>query len=484
MNRTSFASVRCTFARPLGGLVLALAAAIGLSACGDDAAVASVSGTAAVGQPLANASVSMQCVIGEALTTTTSASGGFSLSLTGGQQFPCFVTVTGGTPAVTLHSVAQAEGYVNVTPLTDLAIAAAAGSSPAAWFAANRATLATALPTLVARLPAGQAAVTATLAASGYTVPTGNLFTTRFTPADGDAFDDLLEAIKTSLADAGRSYESLVSSVAASGTATTVIPFTDVITSAEVAAMPQLNSATLSIADGVLAMRTAASGPAAVGAYVGSGTGNKAVLQLPGLEGMKLKDLREVSVELKPVTPFDLPNPYVSLNLMVDLHCDRTPLAANATLADVRARHRVITFDSYYRFINDEPTFFSNAQFSAMTFTPATGGWRISAGAVAGNDTGVEEVDHGSQFTLQGFDYATYPDACIVSGISGDGGLFRDKTADPACDTADALADSAPATCGKAHAGAFLFLGSSGNLLAGDWQIRKVRVNERTFTFR
>ncbi len=474
-----------TLARPAACLALILSVGLGLSACGgDDPPTATVNGTAAVGQPLANASVSMQCVVGEALTTTTSASGAWSLALNGGQQFPCFVTVTGGTPAVTLHSIAQAQGPVNVTPLTDLIVAAAAGSTPAAWFAANKATLATALPLLAARLPAGQAAVSASLAGSGYTVPPGDLLTVGFSPTDGDPLDDLLEALKTSLATSGQSYESLVALVASQGTATLVIPYTDVLVAADVAAMPQLNSATLSIADGVLSMRTAAAGPSAIGAYVGSGAGNKAVLQLPGLAGMKLKDLREVSVELKPLTPFDLPNPYVSLNLMVDLHCDRAPLPANATLADARARHRLLTFDAYYRFIQDQPTFFSNAQFSAMTFTPATGGWRISAGAVAGNDTGVEEVDHGSQFTLEGFDYATYPDACIVDGVSGDGGLFRDKAADPACDTGASLADTAPATCGKAHAGAFLFLGSSGNTTAGDWQIRKVRVNDRSFTFR
>lgn len=467
-------------------LIAAVALAGGLTACNDDSPpVASFSGTAAVGVPLASASVSAQCAVGEALTTTTGASGSYSISLSGGQTFPCFVTVTGGSPGVTLHAVAQAEGNVNVTPLTELIIAAATGMDPTAWYTANKGTLAASLAALAGKLPAAQTALVATLKASGYTVPAGNLNSVSFAAVDGDAYDDLLEALKVSLANAGKTFAELVTVIASSGTGTTTLPFTDEITVAEVAAMPQLNSSTLSISGGVLKMKTnVATGTP--GAYVGGGSGNKAVLQLPGFNGMKLKDFKDMAIELKALSPEPVGSdgkPYVSVNIMIELDCTAAPLSSTATVAEVQARRRLLTFDPFYKFIQEEPNAITSTEFKTITFTPATGGWRISAGAVAGNDTGVEEVEHGTQYNLTTFNHAAYPNACIVDGISADNGMFRD-TSKAECNTGTFLAPTAPGSCGKAHTGVFLFLGSSGNSQLGDWDVKRVRLNDRTFTFK
>ena len=371
--------------------------------------------------------------------------------------------------------------------MTDLTIAAASRLSPAAWFAANKATLATALPALIAKLAAAQTALVSNFTNSGYTVPAGDLMTVLFSPVNGDMYDDLLEALRISLADAGISYPDFVAFIAANGNEPATIPFTRVITAAEVASMPQLNSATVTVVDGVAQMKSNATGANAVGAYVGGGTGNKAVLQLTGLAGMKLIDFEEMSIEIKALTSQGGSNPYVSVNIMIDLDCTQPPMASTATVAEARIRHRLLTFDTFYKYIQAEPGSISSTEFSTLNITPATGGWRISQGAVNDRDTGViEQGNEGGNYTdetLTDFYHAVYPNACIVDGISADGGMFRDKTADPACDTNAGLAGTAPAVCGKPHTGVFLFLGSSGNFSDGDWQVRKVTFNDRTFSF-
>ncbi len=201
-----------------------------LAACGDDddpvaasPVTATVSGTAAVGAPLASAAVTVQCATGTAVNTTTTAAGAYTVSLTG-QALPCLVTVTSGTPPVTLRSMAQASGTVNVTPLTDLIVTAAAGTSSTAWFEANKGTLGTSLAALAAKLPDAKAAIRASLTAAGYTVPAGDFLTAVFEPKAGDSQDDLLEALAAGLEKDGISYEQLVTQVAQSGTNPADIP--------------------------------------------------------------------------------------------------------------------------------------------------------------------------------------------------------------------------------------------------------------------
>jgi|GEM_PF-1432335 hypothetical protein len=137
-------------------VALAVAAAGLLIGCGGgggggtaSVAAPTLSGLAATGAGIANAAVTAKCATGAPLTGTTDANGSFNLVL-GGRTLPCMLQVTGGTPAVTLHSFAQAAGRVNITPVTDLIVAKALGADPGPAFASyapsNGMTIETGLP--------------------------------------------------------------------------------------------------------------------------------------------------------------------------------------------------------------------------------------------------------------------------------------------------------------------------------------------------
>jgi hypothetical protein len=437
-----------------------------------------LSGTAAVGAPVEGGSISVQCAGGAALATTTSASGAWLVEISG-QLFPCVVSVTGGTiGTLTLHSLATASGRANVTPLTDLIVAGAVGGSPAQWLTDNGGNLATALAQAVAQLPAATASVTASLAASGFTLPAGDAFTASFQPATGDVYDDLLEAISGALATSGLTYQTLVTTVAAAGTGTLVIPVSDAMTNSQVAAMPQLNSATLAVnSDAVLEMRTFTRTNSA-GRYVGGGTGNKAILQLPGLNGLKLADLKSLTLELRRGEGSASNAPY--FNFVVDLQCETGPLPAGATIAQAQARRRIVVFNPYH-------AFYSASLPSTATFTvleidaAATNGWgSVGAGVGLMNQN---NISGSSNAVLTDFDLQSYPNACIADGGSADNGLWRD-TAHSGCNTGLALDGSVSAGCGLPHTGALLVIGDSGNQSVHTWLIKRVAVNSKTYRFK
>lgn len=106
---------------------------------------------------------------------------------------PCAIQVTGGTPNVTLHSYATQAGVVNVTPLTDLALALATSSVPSDWF--NGAT-----PT--ATLALGVSGLEQALKDANFTLPSGSFdpFTTAFDATAANEWDKLLEQLKDAIA--------------------------------------------------------------------------------------------------------------------------------------------------------------------------------------------------------------------------------------------------------------------------------------------
>jgi hypothetical protein len=438
-----------------------------------------LSGVAATGAPVANGNVTVQCASGSSVTTTTDAAGAWSATLTD-QAFPCLVSVAGGSlpSGRTLYSIASDASSVNVTPLTSLVVASAAKAAPETVAAGG-------LGAVAELLPSAQTKVNAMLKASGYTPLTGNAFTSVFEPKAGDAHDDLIAQLMRSLADEGVTLERLVTDVAAAGDAGVPVPHTHVFKSAEIAGLPQPNKATLSIADSALKM-TLGTGSNDVGSYVGGGNGNKAILQLPGLDGMKLIDFKDMTLDLKGVSGY--PNSgysYVYVNFLVDLNCDGSALPANATLDDLRVKRRIVIYDPFVKFIQQNPTGISATEFSKVNFSRATGGWRVSAGTPVGAGVAIGQNYQGNE-TLQSFDFATYPNACIVNAASGDNGMFRDAAADPACATSGPLATSAPAACGKAHSGAMVVLGDSYTTKENEWQVKKVRLNvsnPRNFVF-
>src|SRR5690606_24247535 len=100
---------------------------------------------------------------------------------------PCALRVSGGSPAVTLHSYASTGGTVNITPLTDLALALATSTDPLSWFNnfnGNTVDINSATTNLLYAM-----------AGKGFNIPTvGNPFSTPFS-ADGTGWDGLLDDI-------------------------------------------------------------------------------------------------------------------------------------------------------------------------------------------------------------------------------------------------------------------------------------------------
>jgi len=180
-------------------------------------ALEELSGTAAVGAPIAGGSVTAKCGGGLSFAGTTGSDGSFRIVDVPRQALPCALRVSGGTvdgvaSTRNYHSFAAAAGVVNLTPLTDLAVAAASGMDPQAWFEAigaaqppRLAAVATALATLLERL-----------AAAGYEIPAAlDPFTTAFVASVTNSYDALLEALAAGLAAADMEYAELLSAVAA-----------------------------------------------------------------------------------------------------------------------------------------------------------------------------------------------------------------------------------------------------------------------------
>jgi hypothetical protein len=121
----------------VAGAALAVLAACGGGGGGDSSGnetVLTLSGTAATGLAIANAPVEAKCASGTG-TATTTANGTYTLTING--ALPCVLQVTpaGGDPLRSLIDGSGAgEATVNITPLTELVAAKAAGGDPAGLF--------------------------------------------------------------------------------------------------------------------------------------------------------------------------------------------------------------------------------------------------------------------------------------------------------------------------------------------------------------
>lgn len=124
--------------------VLAVVALAGCGGGGDNAAATptppvtpsalTLTGTAATGRAVAGGAIAAKCASGTG-SATTNADGSYTVSVSGG-ALPCIVKVTGADGKV-LHSVAEGSGSsatVNISPLTELIVAQAAGGSAASLF--------------------------------------------------------------------------------------------------------------------------------------------------------------------------------------------------------------------------------------------------------------------------------------------------------------------------------------------------------------
>ncbi|MCG8437737.1 MAG: hypothetical protein MI751_06610, partial [Pseudomonadales bacterium] len=157
-------------------------------------AASSLSGTAAVGAAIQTGTVTAECADGSGFTSTvtTNADGVWSGDITS-TALPCVLTVTGGTPSVTLRSYASQAGTINITPITDMVLALATGLADGSWSAtpANWPDAST--------IASKKTELLTAMTNAGFTLPGGDPFSTAL--AVGDAWDQVLDAIQEAIDD-------------------------------------------------------------------------------------------------------------------------------------------------------------------------------------------------------------------------------------------------------------------------------------------
>lgn len=199
---------------------LLCAGALALAGCDSDSPASTtttVGGTAATGAPIASATVNLRCSGGATATATTSATGKWSVTVPTA-SLPCAVQIDTGVVELYAFTIGSGGSIVaNLSPLTSLAIAGATGAAPDdAWFDSLNDS---GLQTLSIDLTAALTALANALQAQGYALPAGafNPFTTGFEAITGNAWDDLLEALKAALDTAGSDLPTLLASYAGGG---------------------------------------------------------------------------------------------------------------------------------------------------------------------------------------------------------------------------------------------------------------------------
>lgn len=125
----------------LNGVLAATALAAALAACGGGggdtgaATAATVSGVAATGLAIAGGTVSLKCAAIDPAAVTTLADGSYSVDVSM-STLPCVARVDYVDPATgsaqKLHSLVQAAGTVNITPVTDMMLANLSSTGAAA----------------------------------------------------------------------------------------------------------------------------------------------------------------------------------------------------------------------------------------------------------------------------------------------------------------------------------------------------------------
>jgi hypothetical protein len=234
--------------RPLMAGLIALLGACGGG--GGDAVVNNTSqvptattleGTAATGAAIVGGVVLVKCASGNATSPITGTDGSFKVDLSNA-VLPCLVKVSykdASGAAQELHSLASTTGTLNVTPLTEMIVAAASGGAPSALFNAG----ASSLQSVIQKLPQAIATIKARLDSLG--VDTTNLsknpLNDGFKPAvgnaAGDPADKVLDDLKTKLAGQGKTLKTISDEVAIGQTTNAPVTTTSTTTSSTTAGM-------------------------------------------------------------------------------------------------------------------------------------------------------------------------------------------------------------------------------------------------------
>jgi len=197
---------------------LMAAALVTLSACGGGSGGGSVAdttvrGVAATGAAIANGQVTLKCRVGNTAAVGTQADGSYSVDVSS-VTLPCVARVdyvdasTGKAQA--LHSLVQAVGTVNITPLTDMVVASLSSTGVAADAYVNfNASEVAAYST--ARVQTAAQTVKTELKSQGVDVtnlpddPIGTKLVAAAGSGTGDAHDGVLNEVTSKLAEQGKS---------------------------------------------------------------------------------------------------------------------------------------------------------------------------------------------------------------------------------------------------------------------------------------
>jgi hypothetical protein len=189
----------------------------GGDAAAPPAANLTISGTAATGQALVGATVTARCAAGSG-NATTGADGRYSISVEGG-RLPCVLRAAPVGGGLNLHSAIDGDGSVpvtaNVTPLTELIVARAAGQSPAllyeAFDAAAQARIGTlALQSAVASVGA---ALSSAVDLTGVN-PVTDMLVAATASSAGNALDGKLDQLQATLSAARTTLQELTAAIA------------------------------------------------------------------------------------------------------------------------------------------------------------------------------------------------------------------------------------------------------------------------------
>lgn len=193
-----FRSIRFFWSASALAVLTACGGSGGGSASGGNNNTNTLTGLAATGAAIANGDVIAKCTTGAPIAGKTDVNGVFTLNLTAAHTAPCMLQVIqAGPPKVELYSFATAAGQVNISPLTDLVVAKAMGSDPAAAFSAFDASKGSSISgNLVAAKSYVQTQVQA-ITGSGTSDPLTSTFTV------GSADDQVLDALGAAIAQSG-----------------------------------------------------------------------------------------------------------------------------------------------------------------------------------------------------------------------------------------------------------------------------------------
>jgi len=218
MNLRTILSIR-------GASAAATGAALALAGCGGGGSGApaapssvTIAGTAAKGAALPGATVSIKCAAGTG-TATTAADGKYTVTITGA-SLPCALRVV-GTDGSVFHSVVVGTGttgtfVANITPLTELLVATATGTSPGTFFDGVGSATVLSTASLTQAIDYLKAAVASVTDLTGSNPVTDALVA-------GNALDQKIDAVVASFATAGVTLAQVSAAFVANPTGPTVV---------------------------------------------------------------------------------------------------------------------------------------------------------------------------------------------------------------------------------------------------------------------